>query len=205
VAELKKAVEQFYGPDPKASDNFARIVTTRHFDRVLANLTEPHGGQVLLGGPGQADRAAKYIPPTIVLNPAPASRLLTEEIFGPILPVITVPDLEHALRQLKAQKEAPLANYIFAQDPAAVSRFVHETRAGGTCVNDAGVHSIQFNLPFGGLGPSGMGRYRGKYSFLEFSHLQSVLFRTTPDMPTRFPPHSPKKLAMVTQLLKSAL
>ena len=183
IAEMKLAISEFYGPDPLTSPDFGRIVNERRFDQATKYLGD---GKVILGG--QHDRTQLYIAPTLMTELSPASSAMNEEIFGPILPVVTFKTIEEALSTVNA-RPSPLAIYFFARDRTLQDRFVSQTRSGGVCVNNAVLHMVGKRLPFGGLGESGMGRYHGKASFDNFSHQRTVV-RCSPtlEVPLRYPP-----------------
>lgn len=185
---LVRTLRRFYGDDPRQSPDYGRIVNDRHLQRLKGLLA---GQQVVHGG--QADDAARYLAPTLVLRPDPASPLMQEEIFGPILPLLEVDDLEAAIRFVAARPH-PLALYLFTRDRAAEQRVVGTLQAGNVCVNDTVMFYMAPDLPFGGVGTSGMGRYHGWFGFETYSHMKSVMRRYTlidPDL--RYPPYSPTK------------
>ena len=187
--------------DGKPAADF-RMVNARHFDRVQALLSSPHGGTVLDTG-AKPSRDALFVPPTIVLNPV-KGKLLEEEIFGPVLPVRVVDGLDACATASNAGP-TPLAAYVFTASDAVALEFIDKVRAGGVCVNECAEHAFTAGLPFGGLGASGMGAYHGAYGFNEFTHRQGVLFKTAPDMPFRFPPHNAKKVEMLMGMIKPNL
>lgn len=180
---LKRAVREFYGDDPRQSPEYGRIINDRHFDRLTACLSH---GQVALGG--QAERSSLYIAPTILTGVAPDSPAMQDEIFGPILPVLAYDRLDDAFALLR-DRPTPLALYLFSKDRSVQERVLRETRSGGVCVNDTVLQIVGRDLPFGGLGDSGMGAYHGQASFDCFSHQRSVLRRSlAPDPKLRYPP-----------------
>lgn len=194
--ELKGAITAFFGAEPKASPDLARIVTERHVDRLAQMLV----GDIVLGG--QVDRAAKYIAPTIIENVTLSHPAMGEEIFGPILPVITYRTMDEALAILKALPN-PLAFYVFTADNAAAERLIQSIPFGGGCVNDCLVHLANPNLPFGGTGESGSGGYHGIHSFETFSHKKSVVKSGTAlDLSIRYPAWTAKQLGLFRRLLK---
>ncbi|MEU3338223.1 aldehyde dehydrogenase family protein [Streptomyces sp. NPDC002144] len=166
---LRRAVEALYGTDPKASGEYGRIVNERHFDR-LAGLLD--SGRVVVGG--DHDRTVKYIAPTVLADVDPASPLMREEIFGPILPVITVPDLDKAIDFIN-DRDKPLALYVFSRSGETRARIAAETSSGGLGHGLPLAHLTVSDLPFGGVGESGMGSYHGRYSIETFSHRKAVL------------------------------
>jgi len=175
VDALKKSVRDFYGDNPQQSPDFGRIVNRRHFDRLAGYVTGGNAGDL-------------YVPPTILTDVSWDDPVMQEEIFGPILPVLAFENLDEALAKLRDQP-VPLALYLFTNDQPTQQRVVAETRSGGVCINDTIVHMVGHDLPFGGLGESGMGRYHGKASFDCFSHPRSVVQRSTLFDPRfRYPP-----------------
>jgi aldehyde dehydrogenase (NAD+) len=199
TARLRDAVRQFYGDDPQLSADYGRIVNDRHFAR-LARLVEEEGaGEVLYGG--ERDEADRYFAPTAVQNPEPSSPIMQEEIFGPILPLIAVDDIDAAIDFVNA-REKPLALYVFAEDTEVANRVVDSTSAGGVCVNATVFHLAVPGLPFGGVGGSGMGAYHGRATFETFSHAKSVLTKPTSIDPSiAYPPYRGIKAKLLRRLL----
>merc|ERR1712039_621222 len=135
------------------------------------------------------DEASKFMPPTIVRNPSQDSAIMQEEIFGPILPITTYKSLDAIVERINAG-EKPLALYIFGRE-ADANEIIRRTSSGGVCVNDVVVHTTSPELPFGGIGASGMGAYHGKVGFDEFSHKRAVMYRATwIDPALRYPPYT---------------
>lgn len=172
VEKLKKSVKEFYGDDAQKSRDYGRIVSSRHFQRVMGLLA---GQKVAYGGTG--DAATRYIAPTILTDVDPESPVMQEEIFGPIMPIVCVRSLEEAIRFIN-QREKPLALYVFSHNDKVIKKMIAETSSGGVTANDVIVHLSVHSLPFGGVGHSGMGCYHGKYSFMTFSHRRSCLVRS---------------------------
>jgi len=170
-------VKKCYGEDPKASADYGRMVDERHVDRVKTMIASSKG-QVVCGGLDKIDRGERHVPPTIIRQPALDEPLMQEEIFGPVLPVVSYRSLDDALRIVK-DKETPLALYVYSQKSETVNRVLTEVQSGGCSVNSSLEHLIGEEAPFGGLGPSGMGSYHGKYGFDEFSHFRTVLYKST--------------------------
>ncbi|QMU69955.1 aldehyde dehydrogenase family protein [Streptacidiphilus sp. P02-A3a] len=166
---LARAVESLFGSDPAASGEYGRIVNERHFDRLQGLLGS---GRVVTGG--DSDRATKYIAPTVLGDVAPESPVMQEEIFGPILPIVTVPGLDEAIDYVN-QRDKPLALYVFTDADATRERFAAETSSGGLGYGLPLAHLTVSDLPFGGVGESGMGNYHGRYSIETFSHRKAVL------------------------------
>ncbi len=183
TAALGEAIGRFYGPDPQASPDYGRIVSGRHLER-LQGLLAP--GRIVTGG--VADAATRYLAPTLLTDIPAGAPILSEEIFGPILPILPFDDLDAALEDLAAQP-TPLALYVFSESRRLQRRVLDRVRSGGACVNDTIQHILSPRLPFGGLGESGQGCYRGQAGFETFSHRRSVLVRGTRlDPPLRYPP-----------------
>ena len=182
---LAAKIKEFYGDDPSQSPDYCRIASERHAAR-FAKLLE---GQKIHTG-GQVDVAKRYVAPTIVLDPAPDSELMQEEIFGPVLPVITVDEMHHAIKFV-ADRPKPLALYLFTKSKALEDAVLDKLSAGSVCINDAVIFMVSPELPFGGIGNSGMGRYTGWYGFETFSHMKPVMKRSFRfDAPMRYPPYN---------------
>lgn len=183
VAAIKKALHAFYGDDPAKNEDYGRIVSRGHFERLAKYLRD---GNVVHGGAHDAEDL--YIAPTILTDVLPEAPVMQEEIFGPILPVAEFDNLDDALGLLR-DRPTPLALYVFTSDRATEARVLANTRSGGACVNDVVSHMIGTGLPFGGLGASGMGAYHGRAGFEAFSHQRAILQRATwLDTPFRYPP-----------------
>ncbi|MGW6487940.1 aldehyde dehydrogenase family protein [Streptomyces sp. NPDC055056] len=166
---LAEAVTALFGPEPKESAAFGRIVNERHFDRLTGLLGS---GRTVTGG--DSDRAAKYIAPTVLADVDPKSPVMGEEIFGPILPVVTVADLDEAIGFIN-DRDKPLALYVFTESDTTRERIAAETSSGGLGFGLPLAHLTVSDLPFGGVGESGMGSYHGRYSIDTFSHRKAVL------------------------------
>ena len=192
---LRRRLVKSYGEDPAGSADYGRIVNARHLARLRSYL---EGQQPLLGG--QSDAAARYLAPTVVVNPPLDSALMREEIFGPILPVLSVADMAQAVAFIRA-RPAPLALYAFTRDGALQRQVSEDLTAGSVCINDAIVFRVSPDLPFGGVGPSGMGRYGGWYGVETFSHMKAVMKRGFRfDVELRYPPYSATKLKWMRRL-----
>ncbi|WP_053659847.1 aldehyde dehydrogenase family protein [Streptomyces sp. MMG1121] len=166
---LVRAVEKLFGADPAESPEYGRIINERHFDRLSALLDS---GRVAVGG--ASDRAAKYIAPTVLADVHPTSPVMREEIFGPILPIVTVPGLDEAIAFIN-DRDKPLALYVFSESADTRGRLAAETSSGGLGYGLPLAHLTVSDLPFGGVGESGMGNYHGRYSIETFSHRKAVL------------------------------
>ena len=183
VAALKRAILQFYGENPQKSPDYARIINRKHLDRLTGYLSS---GQIEHGG--QHDPSDLYLAPTILTGVPAEAAVMQEEIFGPILPVLEFDKLDNVLALLR-DRPTPLALSLFTRDRATQERVLAATRSGGVCLNDTVTHMVGKDLPFGGLGESGLGAYHGKASFDCFTHYRSVLRRSFRfDSKLRYPP-----------------
>lgn len=171
-----------------------RVVNARQFER-LEGLLDGHGGKVEIGG--TSDGPSLAIDPTVVVDPHPKSRLMQEEIFGPILPIVRVASLSDAIEFIRPRPK-PLAVYLFSSSRDARERVLAETSSGGVVVNHIGLHCMAPQLPFGGVGNSGTGYYHGKHGFETFSHRKAVVAtHTRPDLPLLYPPHTALKMRVL--------
>uniref|UniRef100_U3JTL9 Aldehyde dehydrogenase n=1 Tax=Ficedula albicollis TaxID=59894 RepID=U3JTL9_FICAL len=171
VENIKATLKEFYGEDVKSSPDYERIVNQRHFKRVKSLLE----GQKIAHG-GETDEASCFIAPTILTDVSPESKVMEEEIFGPVLPIVTVKSVEEAIEFINL-REKPLALYVFSNNKQLIRRMIAETSSGGMTANDVIMHSVVPELPFGGVGHSGMGAYHGRFSFETFSHRRACLLR----------------------------
>lgn len=196
VDGLRKAVKEFYGEEPRRNPDFARIVSERHYERLSALLKD---GRAVIGG--EADPSDRYIAPTVLREVSTESEAMQEEIFGPILPVIPYRSLDEAVEFVR-KRDKPLALYVFTKRREVEDRIVDETSSGGVCVNATIWHIANPYLPFGGVGPSGIGAYHGRESFETFSHRKSVLTKPTwPDPPVTYPPYGKLKTQIIKRLI----
>jgi len=183
VAKIAENIERFRSAESTKSQ---RIVNERQFDRV-AGLIASTTGTVVTGG--AADRSTLRVEPTVILDPAADDPVMTEEIFGPVLPVVRVGSVDAAIRYVNA-KPKPLALYVFTESTAQARRVIDAVPSGGAVVNHIAMHVMVPQLPFGGVGPSGMGAYHGRWGFEAMSHRRAVLAkRSTPDPKLFYPPY----------------
>lgn len=184
IGALISAIKDFFGSDIQGSPDYGRIINERHFHRLTNLLTD----QTIAFG-GQTDPETRFFSPTILTDVDPASPVMSEEIFGPVLPILPVESLEEAIRFV-TKRPKPLALYVFTEDSRKEKRVLSQTSSGGVCVNNTLIHVASPHLPFGGVGTSGMGAYHGKASFDTFSHMKSVIKTTTRfDIPLHYPPY----------------
>merc|ERR1712226_109544 len=175
---MKKKISDAFGGDPKASPDFGRVIDDRHVARINALLSETQG-HVVAGGPDAVDPDGHYFPPTLVQDAKMGEPLLTEEIFGPVLPIIAVDNVDEAIEKVNAICDRPLALYVYSEDRTVTDKVLNGTLSGGAAVNTCFEQLLNANLPFGGVGASGMGAYHGKHGFDEFTHKRSVLKQDT--------------------------
>jgi aldehyde dehydrogenase (NAD+) len=194
--KIAAKITEFYGEDPAGSADYGRIVNDKHHARVSRLL---EGGRAVIGG--QTDAADRYIAPTILTDVDLQSATMTEEIFGPVLPVVAVADMDRAIAFVNARPK-PLALYLFSTDDDSVQQVLTRTSSGGATINHTWLHLANPNLPFGGVGESGMGAYHGQTSFDTFSHHKSVLTKPAGlDVPLLYPPHSRWKKEIVKRFV----
>ena len=186
VDEYFRQVHALLGEDPQQTEHFVRLVNDAAFERVASYISGPEVSGTVRGG--RTDPATRYIEPSVVLDPAPDSPVMTTEIFGPVLPVCTYDSLDEAVAFVNG-REKPLALYFFGKLSDGKS-VVRRTSSGGACINDTIMHIVNEKVPFGGVGNSGMGHYHGKLSFDAFTHERAVII--TPrrlDLPFRYMPY----------------
>lgn len=197
VDALKSAIVKQYKKDPKKNRFFGRIVNQQHFQRLLGYLD---GQQIVHGG--EHDIEEKYIAPTVVLNPSFDSPLMQEEIFGPIIPVISFSGRSDMLDFI-SKRPKPLAAYVFTQDKEFEQKAIENISAGSMCINDTQMFMANAELPFGGVGASGMGSYHGKFGFDTFSHQKTVMRRSFSfENSIRYVPFGRMKMWLIRKLLK---
>ncbi len=196
IDKLGKEIIRQFGNQPLQSKDYGRIVNERHLTR-LKQYTEGH--EIVIGG--QLDEARRKLAPTVILNPDIDTPVMQEEIFGPVLPVIEVSSVSEAIDLIK-RRQKPLAAYLFSESQSIQQQFVDEVSAGSVCINDTMMFMANPQLPFGGVGNSGMGRYHGKFGFDTFSHLKSVMQRSFWfDVAIRYAPSSARKRFLLKKLL----
>ncbi|KAF3705689.1 Fatty aldehyde dehydrogenase [Channa argus] len=198
IEEIKKSIKEFYTDDPKTCPDYGCIINQHHLKRITAMLED---STVAVGG--DYDESHCYIAPTILRDVRPEAKVMQEEIFGPVLPILPITSLDEAIKFIN-KGEKPLALYVFTSDDKVIERMRDETSSGGLLVNDCLVHYSVSSLPFGGVGNSGMGCYHGKFSFDQLSHLRGCLIKKLKMEGVnsmRYPPHTLKKLGWARFLL----
>lgn len=175
---MKTKITNAFGSDPKSNPNFGRIINAGHVKRI-GGLLDKTRGEIVAGGAETVDPGSNYFPPTLVQNVSMGEPLLTEEIFGPVLPVMGVQSMEEATEKVNAICGKPLALYVYSEDQQATQTVLNNTNSGGVGINTSLEQLMNSNLPFGGVGSSGYGAYHGKAGFDEFTHRRSVLHQDT--------------------------
>ena len=187
VEALKTAIVSFFTQDASSSYNYGKIIHEKHFTRLTAFIRQ---GKVIYGG--KSNVSTLYIEPTLLEDVSMESAVMREEIFGPVLPILTFESFEEASAIIKRHPN-PLAFYVFTNDKSKEEKWISEIPFGGGCINNASWHLTNFNLPFGGRGNSGFGAYHGKYSFEVFSHKKAVMKTPTWfDPAIKYPPFKGK-------------
>ncbi|XP_035788817.1 aldehyde dehydrogenase family 3 member B1-like isoform X5 [Anopheles albimanus] len=201
LEEARKVLKEWYGTNPKDSPDLCRIINQNHFQRLSALLK---GANVAIGG--ETDLQDRYISPTILVDVKSTDPVMQDEIFGPILPILNVDNAYDAIKFINS-RSPPLVMYIFTLDTKIQELFTNGTRSGSMCLNDTIMQYAVETLPFGGVGPSGMGSYHGKYSFDTFVHKKACLTKDFNPIgeklaASRYPPYSDSKLSFLSTLLK---
>ncbi|XP_006033483.2 aldehyde dehydrogenase family 3 member B1 isoform X1 [Alligator sinensis] len=201
---LHRAIADFYGANPQESPDFARIISDKQFQRVQSLMDSGH---VAIGG--QTDEKERYIAPTVLVDVPMSAPIMQEEIFGPILPIVTVANLEEAIDLINTQKQ-PLAVYVFSSNKKVVKQVLEQTSSGGFASNDTIIQTTLITLPFGGIGPSGLGKYHGKFSFDTFSHHRTCLMHLMDQEKLNtlcYPPyaqHNPESLLSTSEIRRKS-
>lgn len=195
VQGLQDRIKKFYGQNPQESPNFARVINEESLKRLLSYLENVH---IICGG--QHDLKDRYLAPTLIDQIPEKAKVMQEEIFGPILPILEYEDIEEAIDYIN-QRNKPLALYVFSNSNAIQRKVLSETSSGGVTINDTLLHFTDRDLPFGGVGNSGFGRYHGFEGFAAFSNQRSVLNQITfYDIPLRYPPIKPIEFKLIKRL-----
>jgi aldehyde dehydrogenase (NAD+) len=200
IKACKEALQQFYTEHPENSQSYARIVSQKHFERLSDHIKNAKHLNATIDVGGQVDSDSKYIAPTIISNLNKEATVLHEEIFGPILPIITFKTTDEAIDYINS-KERPLALYIYSKSKSNTKKIIQNTRAGGTCINNNVIQYANPNLPFGGTNNSGIGKSHGFFGFEAFSNKRAVVKQHTFGVTELlFPPYTnfKEKLARMT-------
>jgi len=202
INAFKKQLDTFFGEKAKDSTAFTRIVNEGHTGRIqnLINDAKEKGANVIYGG--KCDIKEKYIQPTLITNISEDSKIMEEEIFGPVLPIIPYSDIKEVITSIN-EKEKPLALYIYSSKKSNQEYIINNTRAGGTCVNNNDVHFYNNNLPFGGSNNSGIGKSHGFFGFQEFSNARSIYKQHIPGaLELLMPPYNDVKQKIINLTIK---
>jgi aldehyde dehydrogenase (NAD+) len=185
LAQLAKSIRGFYGDEPKLSPDYGRVINSRNFDRLVGLLCS---GKAVVGG--QTDATERYIAPTVLVDVSPDSLIMQEEVFGPILPLLEIASVEAVIEWVNSRPR-PLGLFVFAEDRGVPERILDATESGDAVINDCTIHPLLPELPFGGVGNSGMGKYHGRWGFEAFTNARGVLYHsTTIDLGVRYPPYA---------------
>ena len=197
VAAIRQEIRTQFGESPLKNANYGKIINEKHYRRLLSLI---NADKVVCGG-NQEDASCR-IEPTVMSHVSWDDAVMQEEIFGPILPVLTYDDLEQAIATVESRPR-PLALYLFTENKAVVDRVLAKCRFGGGCINDCIIHLATSEMPFGGVGESGMGGYHGKFGFEEFSHYRSIVDKKTwMDLPVRYQPYTKATLQLLRRVIK---
>lgn len=197
IEKLRTHLFSFYGTDIKASIDYPRIVNNRHFDRLSELIVKE---KIALGG--ESNREENFFAPTVLKDVEWSDKVMEEEIFGPILPLIPYESLDEVIKKILSYPK-PLAFYVFSENTAKQKDIISRVPFGGGCINDTVVHLANPNLPFGGVGTSGIGSYHGQKSFDTFTHYKSLYQQgSLVDIPLRYPPYNEKKLSWIKLFLR---
>lgn len=197
IKEVKKQIQKQYGKQPLNRENYGRIINEKHFDRICS-LIDPE--KIICGG--HTDRTKLRIDPTVMDNVTFADAIMQEEIFGPVMPVLTYDSLEEVIRNINSMPH-PLALYIFTNNKNAAEKVTSQCGFGGGCINDTIIHLATSEMGFGGFGASGMGSYHGKDGFDTFTHYKSIVDKKTwIDLPMRYQPYKKLNEKLVRKFLK---
>ena len=201
ISEMKKAIYDFFGGNVEESDSFGRIINERHFNRIRGLIEKDKDG-IVFGGKYNEEK--RYIEPTIIEVSSFDAATMSEEIFGPVLPVLTYDNLDNAIKQIKKLSK-PLALYLFTTNNDVEQKVLNEISSGGVSINDTITHLANSNMPFGGVGNSGIGSYHGKDTFMTFSHRRSVLKKPAGlgfGGAMMYPSYTEKQLNLVKKIFK---
>lgn len=197
IEESRIIIDEFFGENPINSDQMVKIINKKHFDRLKGLIKDE---KILLGG--KFDNETLKMEPTLIDVKSKNSKIMQEEIFGPILPIMTYKNIDEVIEYIN-DHEKPLACYIFSSDKIVQDKIIQKCSFGGGCINDTIMHVIPHNLPFGGVGHSGMGSYHGKHNFKTFSHEKSILKKSKSlNIPVIYYPYNKLKLKLSRLFLR---
>ena len=201
IIEMNKAIKVMYGDNPKASNDYCRIVNNRHFNRLNGLLQEAVERGANISGGGQTDGSENYVAPTLLTDVNDSMKIMNEEIFGPILPIVSYSTNEEAIAHIK-NREKPLAMYINSKKESNIKFFMENTSAGGTVINDCVIHYGNTEIPFGGVNNSGIGKSGGIWGFTEFSNQRAVMRQKFGTFKMIYPPYTPAVAKLIRFFVK---
>src|ERR1700740_3068130 len=194
VAECKQAIIELYGADPKNNPDYSKIINAGAVER-LASLIDPE--KIVIGGKSDPER--RYIDPTVIYPVTWGDRIMADEIFGPLLPVMVYDDIDEAILEVK-KRPKPLSAFLFSKDQKAIDHFLLSLSFGGGAINQVNIHLYVETMPFGGVGNSGIGNYYGKYGFDSMTHAKSILISPSDvGIDHLLPPYTPEKVQALNQ------
>ncbi|MDA3932097.1 MAG: aldehyde dehydrogenase [Tenericutes bacterium] len=197
IGRCMQYINQFFGKKPLENEKYGKIINKKHYDRLVGLMKDQ---EIVVGG--KTDAKQLKIEPTVLRNVSPDSPIMQEEIFGPILPIMTYKDINEAIDFIQ-KRPHPLALYLFTKSKDTINKVLNQCQFGGGCINDTIMQVASDYLPFGGVGDSGIGQYHGKASFDTFTHYRSVIKKSTLiDIPLRYQPLSDMKIKMIKKVLK---
>ncbi len=197
IREIVKEIARQLGTNPLDNENYGKIINQKHFERILKLIDTD---KVVIGGESQAERCR--IVPTVMDNVTWDDAVMQEEIFGPVLPVLTYNNLDEAIKEI-SKRQKPLALYMFSENKKNIRDVTSRCRYGGGCINDTIIHLATSEMGFGGVGESGMGSYHGKDGFKAFSHYKSILNKKSwLDLPMRYQPYTKSNDFLIHKFLK---
>ena len=201
ITEVNRAIKVMYGDNPKASNDYCRIVNNRHFNRLNGLLQEAISKGANISGGGETDGLENYVAPTLLTKVNDSMRIMNEEIFGPILPIVSYSTNEEAITYIK-NREKPLAIYINSRKESNIKYFMDNSSAGGTVINDCVIHYGHTEIPFGGINNSGIGKSGGIWGFTEFSNQRAVLRQKFGTFKMIYPPYTPAVAKLIRFFVK---
>ncbi len=201
IIEVNRAIKVMYGDNPKASNDYCRIVNNRHFNRLNGLLQEAISKGANISGGGETDGLENYVAPTLLTKVNDSMRIMNEEIFGPILPIVSYSTNEEAITYIK-NREKPLAIYINSRKESNIKYFMDNSSAGGTVINDCVIHYGHTEIPFGGINNSGIGKSGGIWGFTEFSNQRAVLRQKFGTFKMIYPPYTPAVAKLIRFFVK---
>lgn len=203
VKKMKETVKAFYTDKPQECKDYSRIIAERHVKRIDGLIKSAGPESLILGG--ETNETDRYVAPTLLLNPSTDSAVMQDEIFGPVLPIISYSNIQTVIDTINVG-EKPLALYLFTTDKATIKTFTEKTSSGTLVINETLSHGTCRDIPFGGVGNSGYGNYYGRYSFNTFTHEKGIFQRTMlPDPYIKYPPYTSTTVGIITSLLNLKL